>query len=97
MLFALICRDKEGAQDLRLNTREAHLAYLSESGPVIKLGGPLIDDSGERMIGSLLIIDVADGKTAREWAENDPYRKAGLFESVDVMPWRATVGVSLDQ
>jgi len=97
MLFALICRDKEGAQDLRLNTREAHLTYVSESGPLVKLGGPLLDDSGERMIGSLLIIDVPDMKAAREWAESDPYKKAGLFQTVDVLPWRATVGVSLDQ
>ena len=31
-LFAVICRDKPGALQTRLDTRDAHLAYLHDSG-----------------------------------------------------------------
>jgi uncharacterized protein YciI len=40
------------------------------------------------MIGSLLILDLADRQTAEDFAANDPYSKAGLFESVAIHPWR---------
>ena len=40
------------------------------------------------MIGSLLILDLADRKAAEEFAADDPYGKAGLFESVTIHPWR---------
>jgi len=38
------------------------------------------------MIGSLVILDVADKAAAQEWADNDPYAKAGLFADVAADP-----------
>lgn len=40
------------------------------------------------MVGSLLILDFADKAEAENFAANDPYAKAGLFERVDIRPWR---------
>ena len=34
MRFAIITKDKDGALQLRLNNREAHLAYIKETGVV---------------------------------------------------------------
>ena len=89
MLIALIARDKPGALQIRLDTRDAHVAYLKESG-VVSQAGPLLNEAGE-MIGSLVILDVADVTAARDWADHDPYAQAGLFESVELIPWKKVI------
>jgi uncharacterized protein YciI len=90
MLIALIARDKPGALDIRKANRESHLAYIDATG-VVNQAGPLLDDA-KQMIGSLVILDVADMAAAQGWADNDPYAKAGLFESVELIPWKRVIG-----
>ena len=89
MLIALIARDKDGALQTRLDNRAAHLAYIEETG-VVSQAGPLLD--GDAMIGSLIILDVEDLAAAQTWADNDPYAKAGLFQSVELIPWKKVIG-----
>lgn len=89
MLIALIARDKPGALQTRKDNRAAHLAYIEETG-VVQQAGPLIVD-GE-MAGSLVILDVADMAAAEAWAESDPYAKAGLFSSVELIEWKRVIG-----
>ena len=91
MLIALIARDKPGALETRLANREAHLAYAASAQITLKFGGPLLDDNGD-MCGSLLIMDVPSMDDARAFAENDPYAKAGLFQSVELLEWKQTIG-----
>ena len=43
------------------------------------------------MIGSMVILEAADRAAAEAWAANDPYKKAGLFTSVEITPWKPTV------
>ncbi|MDP7150107.1 MAG: YciI family protein [Paracoccaceae bacterium] len=90
MLYALVCRDKPNALDLRMANRENHLAYAAGTGVVV-LGGPLLDEDGA-MCGSLLAIEVDDMAAAKAWSDNDPYAKAGLFESVEITAWKKTLG-----
>ena len=40
------------------------------------------------MQGSMLVIDVPDRQTAEALATNDPYAKAGLFQSTDIRAWK---------
>jgi hypothetical protein len=89
MLIALIARDKPGALQTRLDNRDAHVAYLKSTG-VVSQAGPLLDDDGG-MIGSLVILEVEDMQAARDWAENDPYAKAGLFSGVELIPWKKVI------
>ena len=51
------------------------------------LAGDVAED-GEAMLGSVLIIDAADAKAAKAFADGDPFAKAGLFESVRITRWR---------
>jgi uncharacterized protein YciI len=90
-LFVLTCLDKPGALELRLANREAHFAYFGERPGVLRLGGPFLDEAGD-MAGSLMIIEVDDLAAARAFIAGDPYAKAGLFQSVDIRPWRHTAG-----
>lgn len=89
MLIAVIARDKPDALQTRLDNRAAHLAYIEQTG-VVAQAGPLLDDA-DSMIGSLVILDVDDMAEARDWAGNDPYAKAGLFESVELIPWKRVI------
>ncbi|MBN8187932.1 YciI family protein [Salipiger thiooxidans] len=89
MLIALIAKDKKGALQTRKDNREAHLAYIDSTG-VVTQAGPLLDDAGD-MSGSLVILDVADMSAAQDWAANDPYAKAGLFESVELVAWKKVI------
>ncbi len=88
-LFAVICRDKPGRLETRMTTREAHLAYINDTGIVV-MAGPLIEQ-GE-MRGSLVILDTADLAAAEQWAANDPYKSAGLFDNVQVTEWKKVIG-----
>ncbi|MFT6450897.1 MAG: hypothetical protein ACJA06_000377 [Halocynthiibacter sp.] len=90
MRFAIICTDKPGALQIRLDTRAEHLAYLEATG-VVEQAGPFLNVEGE-MCGSLLILELADIDAAKEWAANDPYAKAGLFEAVTVQAWKRVIG-----
>lgn len=90
MLFALMAHDKPGAIEIRKSNRDNHLAYIDSTG-VVSQAGPLLDDTGG-MIGSLVILDVADMAAAQNWAENDPYAKAGLFDRVDLIQWKKVIG-----
>lgn len=88
MLIALIAKDKEGALQTRLDNRADHVTYLKETGAVSQ-AGPLLN--GDQMIGSLVILDVEDLDAAQAWADNDPYAKAGLFQSVELVPWNKVI------
>jgi uncharacterized protein YciI len=92
MHYAAICLDKPNSLQIRLANRAAHLDYLRAHTATLKVCGPLLADDGETMIGSLLIIEAPDRKTADAILAEDPYRKAGLFASSEVRPWRWVVG-----
>ena len=89
--FVLSCIDKPNSLALRMATREAHFAYGRSTPGLVRLGGPFLDAKGD-MAGSLIILEVADLAAAEAFAAGDPYGKAGLFERVDIRPWRATFG-----
>lgn len=92
-LFVLSYIDKPNSLPLRMANRQAHLDYAhSEKAPAkVKLGGPYLDAKGD-MAGSMLIVEAADKAAAVRFTENDPYVTCGLMASVDVRPYRITVG-----
>lgn len=90
MRVALICRDKPGALQTRIDNRAAHLAHIETTG-VVELAGPFLDESGQ-MTGSLIVLNVDALDDARAWAAADPYAKAGLFETVSISEWKKVVG-----
>ena len=83
--------DKPNSLDLRMATRPAHLAYAGGFSGQMKLGGPLLDANGD-MAGSLMVLEADDLAAAQAFSTNDPYTQAGLWERVDIKPFRATIG-----
>ncbi|VDC21934.1 YciI family protein [Pseudogemmobacter humi] len=90
MRAALICIDKPGHIETRKANREAHLAYIAETG-LVEMAGPFLDEAGN-MTGSLVVLTVDSLQQAQDWAANDPYAKAGLFERVEIREWKKVIG-----
>lgn len=89
MLYAVICRDKPGHLHVRQSTRAAHLAYIEDTG-IVTMAGPFLE--GGEMCGSLVILETGSLASAQAWAAGDPYKAAGLFESVTVTEWKKVIG-----
>jgi uncharacterized protein YciI len=95
MWYAIHAKDTEGSLQKRLAARPAHIQRLQElndrgrllvAGPI-----PAIDseDPGPAgFLGSLVIADFPDITTAQSWAAVDPYFEAGVYESVNVYPFK---------
>ena len=90
MRVALICRDKPGHLQIRLDNRAAHLEHIRVSG-VVEMAGPFLNPEGQ-MTGSLVVLEVETLAQAEDWAVNDPYAKAGLFESFSISEWKKVIG-----
>ena len=90
MRVALICNDKSGALQTRIDNRSAHLAYIEATG-VVEMAGPFLDAGGQ-MAGSLIVLSVDSLQAAQDWAASDPYAKAGLFQQVEIREWKRVIG-----
>ncbi|HCP57324.1 MULTISPECIES: YciI family protein [Pseudomonas] len=95
MLYAIIATDVANSLENRLAARPAHLARLEQlksQGRLILAGpNPAIDsnDPGAAgFTGSLIVAEFASLSAAQEWADADPYRAAGVYESVVVKPFK---------
>ena len=80
MQFVIHAHDKPGRGAERERLREAHLKYLQHRTDMIVARGPLLDDSGTKTIGSILILDVPDKAQAAAFWLNEPYNRAGIYE-----------------
>ena len=90
MHFTIVCTDKPDGAAIREASRAAHRAYLEPNQPKILHAGAQLDTQG-RPCGSLFIIEVADRAEAERFSANDPYFKAGLFESVEIRTYRLSI------
>ena len=95
MLYCILSRDVTDSGPLRARTRPAHLARLQllvDEGRVVVAGPlPRIDapDPGPAgFSGSLLVAEFESLEDARAWADDDPYVEAGVYESVEVKPFK---------
>ncbi len=95
MLFTAYCVDKKDHVNIRLENRPNHVEFLKAKGEALKVAGPCLSEDGETMIGSLLVFEADDLSAAKAWVATDPYGIAGLFDSVDVKPWKYVIGGGL--
>lgn len=89
--FVLHCLDKADSIELRMATRERHLAYVQSRAADVKIAGPMFDDAGG-MAGSMFVLDVADKAAAEAFHAADPYTQAGLWRQVELNAVKITFG-----
>lgn len=95
MYYLILAKDVADSLALRKKARPGHLARLEAlrddgrlltAGPLPAVDG---DDPGEAgFTGSVIIAEFDSLEDARAWAEEDPYRSSGVYESVEVVPYK---------
>jgi uncharacterized protein YciI len=95
VLYAFFCEDVQDSLPLRQQARPAHLARLEAlkaEGRLVLAGPcPAIDsaDPGEAgFTGSLIVAEFDSLEAAQDWADQDPYRHAGVYARVAVKPFK---------
>ncbi|MCF6275983.1 MAG: YciI family protein [Robiginitomaculum sp.] len=90
MKFMIYTHDKDGALDIRMANRDAHLAFLRGSSNVkegdvqVISAGPWLKNGAA--IGSLLVVEAGSIEAVMAWNKNDPYVLAGLTAKVTTHP-----------
>ena len=95
MWYVIYSRDGEDSSAARQSARGAHLARLEsllEEGRLLLAGPrPAIDseDPGPAGFqGSLVVARFDSLGEARAWADADPFVAAGVYDSVEVTPFK---------
>lgn len=88
MPYLIQTADKPDHGELRASVRPTHLDYLENHKDNLLAAGALLNDDGTGGHGGVYIVDVEDRAAAEEFIANDPFTKAGLFESVVITRWR---------
>jgi hypothetical protein len=88
MPYAIITRDKPNQLSLRMQERPVHLDYLERNKHRLLAAGGMTDDDGQGGYGGVIILDTEDRAEAEAFIQNDPFTKAGLFCSIEVVRWR---------
>lgn len=52
----------------------------------------MLDDDGETAVGSLVIMDASDREAAVALIADEPYKQAGLYESVIIRAFHPLIG-----
>ncbi|MFZ0487512.1 MAG: YciI family protein [Arenicellales bacterium] len=95
MYYLILAKDVADSLTLRKKARPEHLARLDalrDEGRLLTAGPmPAVDseDPGEAgFTGSVIIAEFESLEDARAWADTDPYQVGGVYESVEVVPFR---------
>lgn len=95
MRYVIIGRDVPNSLAQRLAARPDHLARLTalrNAGRLVMAGPcPAIDaaDPGPAgFSGSVIVADFDSLEAARAWADADPYVAAGVYASVEILPFK---------
>ena len=90
--YVVICRDGANGANVRAAHTPDHLRYIETVLGDLNVAGPLYDDSGTKVVGSMYCLHTKSLVRAREIVENDPYYKAGAFASVEYFPHLPAAG-----
>jgi len=95
MWYSIIGQDAPNSLNKRKSARPEHLARLhalQDEGRLL-LAGPFpavdaLDPGAAGFTGSLIIAEFASLAAAQDWAKADPYVTAGVYENVEVKPFK---------
>jgi len=94
MLYIVIAHDGTDpeAPARRQRVRATHLEGIRpavDSG-MLQLGGAILDDAGT-MIGSVLLVEAESADAARDFIDNDIYRREGVWQRIEIHPFQRAV------
>lgn len=84
----MTCRHRAGTGEAREAHREAHRAHVASGGGGlvrVLIGSALTADDGETPNGNFGVLEAPSREAAQAFAEGDPYARAGLVDSIEVV------------
>ncbi|KAI9006459.1 hypothetical protein DFJ74DRAFT_712500 [Hyaloraphidium curvatum] len=103
--FLLVCKDFTDADAIsrRMAARPAHVeraAAMGKDGTFI-MGGAILSETEEhdgqpKMVGSMLLVKMADRAAVEEYVRTDPYRTGKVWETVDIQPFRVAEAAGIN-
>ncbi|MEI8410529.1 MULTISPECIES: YciI family protein [unclassified Kribbella] len=94
MEFFVWGRDRVGGYDIKVRLNEEHWAFMDGYGEQLIARGPTLtghEDDAETT-GSLHIVDLPDEDAVLRFAFEEPYYRAGAFESVELYRFHNRAG-----
>jgi len=90
VLYIMVNEDRADGEAIRIRdaTREAHLAYLDRHKSIVVLAGGTLAEDGKTRTGSVFIVNVPNREAAEKFSAEEPFRKAGLFQTVKITRMR---------
>jgi len=87
-LFVILALDGPDTADRRQQFRDAHLAHFRANADRLAVSGPLTGD----VAGSLIVIETESAADAEAFVKADPFYGAGIFDRIEIHPFRASMG-----
>ncbi len=95
MWYVIFAQDTEDSLAARENARSEHLERLQDlvnQGRLL-VAGPMpaidvVDPGPAGFTGSMIVAEFDSLQAAQQWAEADPYVAAGVYNTVDVRPFK---------
>ena len=88
MLYAVQCTDAKGVESIRNQYLAPHKDYLISQAHILVVGGALLAEGTEALVGSLYIVNVANREAAEAFSGGDPFTQAGVFATVTITAMR---------
>jgi uncharacterized protein len=82
MQFYVHAQDRPGVETEMLHLAEAHWSYMDQFADRLILRGPTLSDDGAEHTGSVHVVDLADRASAEQFASEEPYWQAGLYQQI---------------
>ena len=92
MMFVVYAIDRDDAAPIREAHYAEHRAYLASAPFPRLLSGPLTDDEGERMIGSMIIVEADARDEVERFFADDPFVRNGVYERREIRVFRPRTG-----
>src|SRR5687767_14725953 len=87
MQFVVIAHDHttEGTLERRIAVRPEHLARVEQATDdgTLVFAVALLDDD-ERMIGSVMVVDLPSRADVERWLDEKPYKVHDIWETIDI-------------
>lgn len=90
--FLIVCHDAPGAVEIRTRLLQEHLAYCIAIESQYQVAGVLLADDQQSVAGSAMVVRAPDKAAALRVVTDDPYYPAGVWASVEVLPYLIAFG-----
>jgi len=85
--YLVYVKDFPNMEKTREANRKAHRDFLKQHGNKVLASGALLSEDG-KIIGGISLFDTDNWHEAKQFAESDPYTKAGIRLETQIIIWR---------